>query len=152
MWLTNVGAIAGLDAGNVLPMHFLLISNEMLDSGNDTLSLEALDSFSGTNGLQYRIRTESFPVSATFGLAANGTDSWAKPDVHAFASSFLANSDSSLVHKAFIKGSTDSNSVWKYGNIVCLPNAIGSIIQAQLWKTHSERGASITIAATNNIG
>lgn len=100
--------------------------------------LHAFDSLVSSNSLKHGIRSESFPITATFWLASNGTDRWTEPDIDAFTSRFLAYGNSTLVHELLVKRGSSGYAVRKHSNMVCLADSIRRIFEAKLRNTNSK--------------
>ena len=77
---TNIGAISRHD--NVVhAKHLLLVANQMLDSCDDTLLLNALDCQGSELALENRVSSKALPVPATPWLTPHGANRGAEVDV-----------------------------------------------------------------------
>ena len=111
-------------------VHLLLVAHKMLDGGNDTLRLNALDSLAGTNCLKDGIRTKTFPISTALGFPTNGADSRSKPDVDALAASLFANGHAALVHQVLVKGCAGCDAVREHGDMIGLAHTVLAVSKA----------------------
>jgi hypothetical protein len=60
-------------------------------------------------GLEYRVRSKAFPISASSRFATQRTHNWTQLDVDAFTSSFFANRGSSSIHENLVERSSSGD-------------------------------------------
>ena len=124
----------------------MLVTDEMLDGRNDPLLLNSLNGLASSDCLQDGISPESLPVSATLGLPPYRPNGGPEPNVDTFTTCLLTDSDSALVHEVLVKRGTRGDTVGKDGNVVRQTDAIGSVVETKLGKSHPVSRACIANA------
>lgn len=126
---TNIRAVSGLERV-VHAVHFLLVSDQVLDSSHHTLFLNSLNRLSSSHGLEHRIGTETFPVTPSQRPSPQRPNRRSKIDIGAFPAELLAKSDSSCVHQLLVPSCAGRDTRREGRDVVRGSDAEGRVLEA----------------------
>lgn len=114
-----------------LPVHLLLIPNQVLNRRNNALLLDSLDAFHRTNSLQNGIRPKAFPTSSSLRLAAHGPNGRSQMNIDAFATKFFAHGYAAGMHQLLIPRRASCDAGWEDGDVIGEAYAQRAVLQTQ---------------------
>ena len=125
---------------------FLLVGDVVLGASNDTRFLNTLDCLVDSNTGEYWVGREAFPVAATSGVSANGSNGRAKLDVDALVAVLRAHVVTALVEVVAIPGRGNRHASRESRNIVSEADTQRGVLQTEGFESKSGNGTGVADA------